>query len=63
MITQTEVNSYWEGFKGDWAASEKNFRLIIGPFKGKLLCEEVRKAKPTFEQTFRQKSRLSQATP
>jgi predicted O-methyltransferase YrrM len=28
------------------AASDKNFLPIIGPFKGKYLNEEVRKAKP-----------------
>jgi predicted O-methyltransferase YrrM len=46
MTNQTPVSSADEVLKQIEAASEKNFLPIIGPDKGKLLEEEIRKAKP-----------------
>ena len=46
MTNQTSVNSADEVLRQIEAASEKNFLPIIGPHKGKLLVEEIRKAKP-----------------
>ncbi len=46
MSSQTSVNSAEEILRLIEKASEKSFLPIIGPFKGKLLEEEVRKAKP-----------------
>ncbi len=46
MSTQTSVNNADEILRLIERASEKNFLPIIGPLKGKLLAEEVRKAKP-----------------
>ena len=46
MTTQTAMNSADEMLRLIEQASEKNFLPIIGPYKGKLLAEEVRKAKP-----------------
>ena len=46
MTTQTAVNNADEVLTQIEAASEKNILPIIGPFKGKFLSEEVRKAKP-----------------
>ena len=46
MITQTEMSSADKVLRLIEAASEKNFLPIIGPHKGKLLAEEIRKAKP-----------------
>lgn len=46
MKAQTSVNSADEILGLIERASEKSFLPIIGPFKGKLLVEEVRKAKP-----------------
>jgi predicted O-methyltransferase YrrM len=46
MTTQTAMNNADEVLREIEAASEKNFLPIIGPFKGKYLVEEVRKAKP-----------------
>jgi predicted O-methyltransferase YrrM len=46
MITQTAVSSADEVLRKIEAASEKTFFPIIGPYKGRILAEEVRKAKP-----------------
>jgi predicted O-methyltransferase YrrM len=46
MSTQTPVKSAEEVLLLIEKASEKNFLPIIGPNKGRLLAEEVRKAKP-----------------
>jgi len=46
MTTQTALGIADEVLSQIEAASEKNFLPIIGPFKGKYLGEEVRKAKP-----------------
>ena len=46
MSAQTAVSSADEVLRLIEQASEKNFLPIIGPYKGKLLAEEVRKAKP-----------------
>ena len=46
MTTQATVNRADEVLRLIEQASEKNFLPIIGPYKGKLLAEEVRKAKP-----------------
>jgi predicted O-methyltransferase YrrM len=46
MTTQTPVNSADEVLRLIEKASEKNFLPIIGPYKGRILAEEVRKAKP-----------------
>ncbi len=46
MITQTGMSSADKVLRAIEAASEKNFLPIIGPHKGKLLEEEIRKAKP-----------------
>ena len=46
MIPQTGISSANKVLKAIEAASEKNFLPIIGPHKGKLLEEEIRKAKP-----------------
>jgi predicted O-methyltransferase YrrM len=46
MTNQTPVNSADEVLRLIEKASEKNFLPIIGPYKGRILAEEVRKAKP-----------------
>ena len=46
MTTQTAVSSADEVLRLIEKASEKNFLPIIGPYKGRILAEEVRKAKP-----------------
>ncbi|MBE3116034.1 class I SAM-dependent methyltransferase, partial [Candidatus Bathyarchaeota archaeon] len=46
MTTQPAVNSADEVLRLIEKASEKNFLPIIGPYKGRILAEEVRKAKP-----------------
>lgn len=46
MTTQTAVNSADEVLRLIEKASEKNFLPIIGPIKGRILAEEVQKAKP-----------------
>ncbi len=46
MTAQTPVSSADEVLRLIEKASEKNFLPIIGPYKGKILAEEVRKAKP-----------------
>ena len=46
MSAQTSVSSAVEILRLIEKASEKNFLPIIGPYKGKLLAEEVRKSKP-----------------
>lgn len=46
MTTQTAMSSADEVLSQIEAASDKNFLPIIGPFKGKYLAEEARKAKP-----------------
>ena len=46
MTTQTTLSRADEVLHLIEQASEKNFLPIIGPFKGKILAEEVRKAKP-----------------
>ena len=46
MTTQTAVSSADEVLRLIEKASEKNFLPIIGPYKGRILVEEVRKAKP-----------------
>ena len=46
MSTQTAKSSADKILRLIEEASEKNFLPIIGPYKGKILAEEVRKAKP-----------------
>jgi predicted O-methyltransferase YrrM len=46
MMNQTGMSSADKVLRAIEAASEKNFLPIIGPYKGKLLEEEIRKAKP-----------------
>ena len=46
MTNQTPVSSADEVLRLIEKASEKNFLPIIGPYKGRILAEEVRKAKP-----------------
>lgn len=46
MTTQTSVSSADEVLRQIEKASQKNFLPIIGPYKGRILAEEVRKAKP-----------------
>jgi predicted O-methyltransferase YrrM len=47
MTTETPVLSSADGvLRQIEAASEKQFLPIVGPHKGKILAEEVRKAKP-----------------
>ncbi len=46
MSSQTTMSNADEVLQLIEKASEKNFLPIIGPHKGKLLVEEVRKAKP-----------------
>lgn len=46
MSTQTTVSSADEVLRLIEKTAENNFLPIIGPHKGKLLLEEVRKAKP-----------------
>ena len=46
MTTQTAVSNADEVLRQIEQASEKNFLPIIGPYKGRILAEEVRKAKP-----------------
>ena len=47
MTTQPPVSSSAEGvLKQIEASSEKHFLPIIGPHKGKILAEQIRKAKP-----------------
>ena len=46
MTTQTPPTRADETLHLIEQASEKNFLPIVGPFKGKILAEEVRKARP-----------------
>ena len=46
MTTQTPASSADEVLRLIEKASEKNFLPIIGPHRGRILAEEVRKAKP-----------------
>ena len=46
MTNQTALGSADEVLRLIEKASEKNFLPIIGPYKGRILAEEVRKAKP-----------------
>lgn len=46
MTTQSTMSSADEVLRRIEAVSEKNFLPIIGPHKGVILAEEVRKAKP-----------------
>jgi predicted O-methyltransferase YrrM len=46
MTAQTAIDSADEILRLIEKASEKDFLPIIGPYKGKYLAEEVRKAKP-----------------
>lgn len=46
MTTPTSVSNADEVLRQIEKASQKNFLPIIGPYKGRILAEEVRKAKP-----------------
>lgn len=46
MTTQTSVSSADEALRQIEKASQKNFLPIIGSYKGRILAEELRKAKP-----------------
>ena len=46
MISKIRMSSADNVLRAIQAASEKNFLPIIGPHKGKILEEEIRKAKP-----------------
>lgn len=48
MSVQTSMSNADEVLRLIEQASEKNFLPIIGPHKGKILAEEIRKAKPQY---------------